>query len=93
MYYDDFDVVNLVNAYCRCVSRLQTIGPLYDGAPPVRPASPAQVKAIEYNRDGYDFGEQIFDLYAEQGAIMQAMQNLVGYFSVYENDKRNGMIE
>jgi len=56
-------------------SRLQEVGQLYDGAV-TEPLSTVQKLARDNHREGYEYVEQIYDLYAEIGAVMQAQEQL-----------------
>jgi len=56
-------------------SQLREIGTLYNGEAE-EPLSTVQKLARDNHREGYEYAEQIHDLYAEIGAIMEAQEQL-----------------
>ena len=72
-YYQEFRPINLLNKYVELTTRVKHIGVLYDNKVDMFNLSSTQ-KAILRDVDrGYSLGEQIYDLYAELGAVLQAM--------------------
>jgi hypothetical protein len=65
----------LIEAQAEIEKRLADIGALYND-PTLIPVSTYQDKARELHREGYSYGEQIHDCYAEIGAILEAMEAL-----------------
>jgi hypothetical protein len=56
--------------------KVRELGELYDNTANYENLTPYQESALEWNRAGYDIGEQIHDTYAEIGAILEAEEAL-----------------
>lgn len=71
-YYEDFEIVNLMNTYMNIEHHLQILGQLYDGARPEAPSA-EQKAALDFHNEGYNLGDQIYSAYSNMGAVLQAM--------------------
>lgn len=55
---------------------LSEVGALYDGTANYDNLSDIQKESMANNSQGYEYGEQIHDMYSEIGAILQAIDAL-----------------
>jgi len=74
-YYSEFEPINLVNVFSEFNDKLNLVGQLYDNNG-VGYLTNYQKYALDLHNQGYDLGEQIYDLYSELGGVLQAMKSI-----------------
>lgn len=76
-YYirEGYTAEELLEEQAEIEKRLADVGALFKD-PKMVPTTDFQVEARELHREGYSYGEQIHDCYAEIGAIIEAINAL-----------------
>lgn len=62
------DPINIANIFVEYNEKLSVVGRLYNGNFSENPC-PVEKRSIELDKQGYDFSEQIYDLYSYQGYL------------------------
>lgn len=89
MYYDDFDIVNLMNLYINLKTDLQEVGAMYNGTVSEDDMTAYQKRCRDSHREGYDYGLQIYSIYGDIGAIMEVVDKR--HMNCYEVEYENCM--
>lgn len=81
-YFEDFQPINLANAFIEIETELREVGELYDmiyhqnGVNSMDDLTKTQKAALNWHSEGCDVGEQIYDLYSLLGCLLQHVEEM-----------------